>query len=227
MSHAFLTNSVTSVILAGGLGKRLGGNKPHRILNDMPLYQWAYNYCQAHTQEVFFSLKPHQFYQENFKNCHAGIIYDVSDHIDGPISGIVSSLIWIKKNRPLYEYIFTIPVDMPFLDPNLFKILCSNQINYPAKPLYVTENNSSHYTIALWPITLATNILYHVQNKNLYRLQDLMNFYHAEKIDFSEKGSEKFSNINNFIDLQKAHDTLKENNQLQGRNQKVGYAEQS
>jgi molybdopterin-guanine dinucleotide biosynthesis protein A len=96
------------VILAGGEGRRMGGDKPLRRLGGLSLLDRAVACARSWSDEIAISARsPDQF-------CGAGlpILLDPPE-IGGPLAGLASAL---QVGRPT---VLTIPCDTPFLPEDL------------------------------------------------------------------------------------------------------------
>jgi len=104
---------VTTVILAGGLGRRIGGSKGLQMLQGRPLISWVLSRVSSDSEEVLINLNG-----EIAPYAHFGCRM-VSDQIpgwQGPLAGIHAALDCAQS-----EYVMVVPCDTPFLPENLIE----------------------------------------------------------------------------------------------------------
>ena len=103
--------AITTVILAGGQGSRIGGNKALQILRGRPLIDWVFDAVRPQSAEVLISAnenKPAYAYLE----CPV-----IADHLPGyagPLAGLQAAM-----QQAGCELILSVPCDTPFLPHNL------------------------------------------------------------------------------------------------------------
>jgi molybdenum cofactor guanylyltransferase len=113
-----MTSDVAVVILAGGEGKRIGGNKPLRRLAGERLVDRALRTARGWSDLIAIAVRdPAQVERVN-----APIITD-EPGIGGPLAGLVAALRFAERSDR--EFLLTIPADSPFLPSELLDRLCS------------------------------------------------------------------------------------------------------
>lgn len=108
--------SVTTVILAGGQGKRIGGDKGLQMLHGKPLISWVLGAVRQESAEVL--INANSAADNRAREAYAGFGYPViADQLpdwQGPLAGLHTALLSAKN-----DYVMTVPCDTPFLPPNL------------------------------------------------------------------------------------------------------------
>jgi molybdenum cofactor guanylyltransferase len=102
--------SVTTVILAGGQGTRIGGNKGLQVLRGKPLIRWVLDSVRPQSAEILISANGGPEYSE----FGCPVIADRLPGDCGPLAGLQSAL-----QRAHYEWVACVPCDTPFLPNNL------------------------------------------------------------------------------------------------------------
>jgi len=105
--------TVTTVILAGGKGSRIGGDKGLRLLHGRPLIAWVLDVIQAQSGEVLLSANG-----EEYSNFDCPVIFDQPSGWAGPLAGLQSAL-----SRAQYDWVASVPCDTPFLPKDLIEKL--------------------------------------------------------------------------------------------------------
>lgn len=109
--------STSTVILAGGLGTRMGGAKGMRCLHERALIDWVISVMQQQSDEVLISVHTHDAGYER-EGCH--LIVDQESDWAGPLAGLQSAL-----RNARHDWVATVPCDTPFLPDNLIAHLHS------------------------------------------------------------------------------------------------------
>lgn len=102
---------VTSVILSGGLGTRIGGEKGLQPLHGLPLISWVLAAVSADSAEVLINANgaPNAYTQFG-----KTVIADQFPDWPGPLAGLQAALMSARM-----DYVMTVPCDTPFLPDNL------------------------------------------------------------------------------------------------------------
>lgn len=117
-------------ILCGGHGKRIGGNKPLYLYNNIPLIEHAITRLKPQCDEIILSLNsPQNPIIGQLEKLGLEIVFDEFQN-RGPMSGVLAGMkySWQKmaiENRNII-YI-TAPCDMPLLPDNYVKRLIDNE----------------------------------------------------------------------------------------------------
>jgi molybdopterin-guanine dinucleotide biosynthesis protein A len=102
---------VAVVILAGGEGRRIGGEKPLRLLGERRLIDRALDLARRWSSTIAVAVRD----PSQTPSVDAEIIED--EPIEGPLGGLAAGLKFSRsKGCPL---LLTVPADMPFLPPDL------------------------------------------------------------------------------------------------------------
>lgn len=131
--------SIPIVVLAGGEGRRIGGNKPHRMLGGQSLLERALDYARSLSDRVVVSVR------------HADRISGVETITDppglaGPLAGLAAGLVMARDCG--LPRLATIPCDMPFLPDDLLVRLLSIGADVPVT---IAESGGRlHLVCGLW-----------------------------------------------------------------------------
>jgi molybdenum cofactor guanylyltransferase len=123
MSSVELSQShspVTTVILAGGLGKRIGGDKGLQMLHGKPLISWVLEAVRQESAEIL--INANSAADDRAREAYASFGYRViADQLpdwQGPLAGLHTALLSSKNN-----YVMTVPCDTPLLPADLLSHL--------------------------------------------------------------------------------------------------------
>lgn len=107
---------ITGVILAGGLGRRMGGvDKGLQLLNGKPMVQWALERFSPQVDELLINANQNT---EHYGSFGYPVISDQIPDFAGPLAGLHAAL--ATASHPL---IATVPCDSPFLPADLVRRL--------------------------------------------------------------------------------------------------------
>jgi molybdopterin-guanine dinucleotide biosynthesis protein A len=116
----------TALILAGGRGTRIGGNKASVELAGASLLQWVVDAVETVADNIVFSIAPEQQLPPLRCKARAFLCEDLLPG-RGPLTGIFSGLHATED-----EYVIAVPCDAPFLQPELLRLLWSYRHRYDA-----------------------------------------------------------------------------------------------
>jgi len=112
---------IASVILAGGEGSRIGGDKPMRLLGGTTLLDRAIDYASGLSDKVAVAVRDQQV-----GDAGVAVIRD-NPTIEGPLAGLVAALRFASDEDA--DAVLTLPADMPFLPPDLADRLAEELAN--------------------------------------------------------------------------------------------------
>lgn len=133
---------LAAVILAGGEGRRIGGNKPLALMGGQTLLDRALAFARTWTGDVAVSLRePGQFPLPD----------DVTALIDeegaGPLAGLQPALRFARQKG--LQATLTIPCDTPFVPRDLPHRLC-DKLGGGVGAVLATSGGMLHPACALW-----------------------------------------------------------------------------
>lgn len=131
------------VILAGGEGSRLGGDKPLRLLGGRNLISRALDRARYWSGDVRVALRDH----EQVPEPGAPVLLDDPD-VWGPLAGLGSALNVARETGR--SHVLTIPCDMPFLPGDLATRLAEAIGGHGVA--MAASNGQLHPVCALWSV---------------------------------------------------------------------------
>jgi len=186
-----MKNNITAVILAGGKGRRLGGQDKGLVLyNNKPLIEHVIERIKPQVETILINANRNQ---EIYTSYGFPVISDELDDFQGPLAGFVTAM-RVAKTR----YIVTLPCDGPLLPRDLVARMI-NRIdklqNVNSDTLCVAHDGKRLQPVyALIPVGLIDSLEHFLAEGN--RKIDLWYAQHAmQRVDFSDK-PHAFDNIN-------------------------------
>lgn len=189
-----------AVILAGGEGRRMGGNKPLALLAGQSLLDRAIALARTWTDDTAVSLR------------HAGQfavpegVFSLLDRDGaGPLAGLRVALDFASERG--LEAVLTIPCDVPFAPADLAERLCGALLPDAGAAL-ATSGGMLHPACALWKVTaLAALPAYGRTGKS--SLRGFAAFVGFTTAEWPCEPFDPFFNVNSPEDLAVAESLLK------------------
>ena len=191
--------SLVVAILAGGAGRRIGGDKPRRLLGGARLLDRVLAKAQAIGSPVILVVRePGQV--AGFD----GTVVQDAPGVAGPLGGLASALAWAADAGA--DQVLTLPCDMPFLPADL----------HPRPALALREESGAavaasggrlHPVCALWRTTLAAPLAQRAGEGRL-SLRGLGEAVGWVVVDWPTDRGDPFRNIDTAEDLVSAEAAL-------------------
>lgn len=136
-------SDIPAVILAGGHGRRIGGDKARVPLGGKPLWHHVHDRVAPQVGQVAVNAT------EPF-----GELPIVADEVPdlGPLGGILAAMVWARGEGA--QRVLTVAVDTPFLPFDLVALLAA----VGARIAVADTSDGVHGTTALWDVALADDL---------------------------------------------------------------------
>lgn len=190
---------IAVVILAGGEGERIGGNKPSRMLGGLSLLDRAVAYAPTLATSVAVAVRN----ERQVGNVEVPTIQDDAE-IEGPLGGLVAALRFARDEGAAAA--LTIAADMPFLPPDLAARL--SEALSGTRAAIACSGGHLHPVCGLWSI----EALGHLPGYLASGRRSLKGFAEAvgyAPVDWHADPFDPFFNINTEQDLAEAERLLK------------------
>jgi molybdopterin-guanine dinucleotide biosynthesis protein A len=106
--------NVSTVILAGGRGARIGGDKGLQVLRGRPLLLWVLEAVRGQSDEVLISANDKCAAGAEYASFGYPLIADITPDSAGPLAGLQAALSVAR-----HAWVATVPCDTPFLPDDL------------------------------------------------------------------------------------------------------------
>lgn len=191
-------NDAAVVILAGGEGRRIGGQKPLRLLGERRLVDRAIDRARCWSDIVAIAVRD----QCQAPSVDAETIQDWA--IEGPLGGLAAALKFARtKSCPV---LLTIPADMPFLPRDLFDRLGAALGNFECA--MASSGGHAHPVCGLWR-TSALGQVDHYASGGARSLKGFAAVVGAVEVEWPTSPDDPFFNINSADDLAEAEKRLR------------------
>ncbi len=184
--------SVTTVILAGGQGSRMGGDKALRDLRGLPLIEWVLGAIMPQANEILISANDNL---PAFQHLGYPVVSDYVPGYAGPLAGLQAGM-----QHASGEWVASVPCDTPFLPDDLIARLLTAASDMEAAVAVV--NGRRQPAIALYHRSVLPRLNAYLDGgeRRISGWQDLLRVREAVFDD-----DEAFLNINSLQDLEAAN----------------------
>lgn len=192
-------------ILAGGRGRRLGGDKAGRRLAGRPLLLHVLDSTRAQCTRVVVNGEPAALPQ-----LPAGtpVVEDGPAGGLGPLAGLLTGLRHLDATAPDIAWLATFPVDTPFLPSDLVARL--HGARGAERAVVCASGGRLHPTIGLWHRSLGAELARAVEIEGLRRAEGWAERAVAARLELGDGPSDPCFNINTPDDLETAERLLRQ-----------------
>ncbi|MEO6248191.1 MAG: molybdenum cofactor guanylyltransferase [Sphingomicrobium sp.] len=192
---------IAVVVLAGGAGRRIGGDKPLQMLAGRSLLDHALTLAQCWSPLVGISVR------ESASAVHCtGAPYLIDTVGGGPIAGIASALAFGRSKGS--SFVLTIPCDTPFLPTDMPKRL-TEALSPPSTAVIAASGGRLHPSCGLWRVGADAALPAYLATGRS-SLNGFAKALGAESVEWPVARSDPFFNINSKTDLIEAEQIFKD-----------------
>ncbi len=183
---------VTAVILAGGQGSRMGGDKGLKVLRGQPLIAWVIGALRQQGTEIVISANANVA-------AYAGLGYPVVTDLlpgyMGPLAGVHAAM-----QQAASEWVASVPCDTPFLPGDLIARLLAAAAEGEAA--VAVARGRRQPTIAIYRKSVLPRLDSYLAQGGR-RVGDWLDILHAREAVFDDDAA--FVNINSLEELEAAN----------------------
>ena len=180
-------SQITAVILAGGKGRRLGGQDKGLVsYQGKKLIEHALDKIKPQVSEILINANRNQ---DEYKNYGYPVIDDEMHDFQGPLAGFLTAMKMVKT-----DYIVTLPCDGPELSEDFVERMASKLSTTEDEIAVAHDGERMQPVHALIPVTLAQDLEAFLESGD----RKIDRWYAQHKtalVDFSDK-PEVFFNVN-------------------------------
>ena len=154
-----MKNKPPSIILAGGLARRMGGgDKPLLKIDGSPMLDHVIGRLKPQVSKIALNINGDP---SRFSNYNIPTLSDTIPGFLGPLAGILSGLRWAQKSDE--NCIISVAADTPFFPRDLVeKLVTATADMEDPLALAVTRDEKGkvlrHPTFGIWPVSLADHL---------------------------------------------------------------------
>ena len=149
--------SITGVIMAGGKGRRMGGEDKGLLqIRGKPMIQYVLEALRPQVGRILINANRNQ---DRYRQLGYPVVADISGDFLGPLAGMASAL-----QASDTEYLLTVPCDSPLLPASLAEVLFQALHRQQAEISVATDGQRMQPVFALLRRSLLPSLLEYLDN---------------------------------------------------------------
>ena len=199
-----MTNRPPSVILAGGLARRMGGGHKSMLqIDGVPMLDHVIQRLKPQVSQIALNVNGDT---SKFSAYNLPTFADTIPGFLGPLAGILSGLRWAQNLNS--DCLISVAADTPFFPENLVEKLANYtaDMNEPLALAFTRDEKGKvlrHPTFGIWPVSLADN-LENALLKGLRKIVLWVDQNDGRGVEFDQCLFNPFFNVNSPDDLAEA-----------------------
>jgi molybdopterin-guanine dinucleotide biosynthesis protein A len=196
---------IVGVIVAGGKGLRLGGDKPLHVLGGMTLLEAVITIARPQVEDLAINVpKDASAQYRALVGIDFPLLSDDEPGDVGPLAGVLAGLDWAEQRGA--SWLATFPADTPFLPLDLVKRLLA--ASRGSTPVAAHDGQQLHGLCAVWPVRARAWLRDAVRNEQMRSLREAIAYLGGSEC-LVAAGATAFMNVNTPEDLREAERILK------------------
>lgn len=131
-----------------------------------------------------------------FENIDIPIVPDAINDHPGALSGILTGMEWAQDHMPNCQWIASFATNTPLIPTNLVERLFAAIQADQSDMAYVSCNGRNHPEFGLWPIELAEDLRYTLEEDDIKRIEKWCSLYNPSVCPYISKPVDCFSCAN-------------------------------
>ena len=191
------------IILAGGLGRRMGGgDKPLLELGGTPMLARVIDRLAPQVERIVINANGDP---ARFARYDVPVVPDTIEGFAGPLAGILAALDWAAAHRPNLEWVASAAADSPFLPPNFVARLHAAR-EAAGTPLACAESGGqAHPVNALWLVSLRADLRHALVVEDMHKIDRWTARHGIAQASWPAEPIDQFFNANTPDDLEEAN----------------------
>lgn len=188
-----VTSEITVVILAGGMGRRMGGQDKGLVTyQGMPLIQHVTHAIRTQTDKIIINANRNE---QGYAQFGYPVIPDGMTGFQGPLSGFLAAMESVDS-----KYILTLPCDGPVVHPGYVEQMSQRMDECACDIVVAADEERMQPVYALIPVRLADDLRGFLNSGE--RKIDIWYARHETQLQVFTADSDFFTNINTLEELQ-------------------------
>jgi molybdopterin-guanine dinucleotide biosynthesis protein A len=193
--------AVAGVILAGGEGSRIGGEKALLPFRGSTLLDAVIARVEPQVNQLALNVPEGSVDSYRSRYPNHSLLFDKFPSQIGPLAGVIAGLQWAQGLEGI-QWLATFPCDTPFLPLDLVAQLMTEAHD---APFFAHDGQRQHGICAIWPLKCLERLREGVEVGHLRSIQSAMKALEAKTCVF-EAETHAFFNINTRDDLARAEE---------------------
>lgn len=147
-----MSSTIAGLILAGGLSRRMGGEKPLQPLAGQPMISRVIGRIAPQVERLAINVNsdPAPYLEYGLP-----VLPDtIGGHL-GPLAGVLTGMVWAAE-LPGVTHVVSAATDTPFLPLDLAARFSA--ISGPGRIVLARSNGNRHPVVGLWPVALREDL---------------------------------------------------------------------
>jgi len=189
------------VILAGGRSSRMGGGDKCLLpVQGKSLLAHILDTITPQTSDVLINTNSDL---KTFQTFGLTMLPDAIPGFQGPLAGLLTGMLWSRRQYPHAVHLLSVASDTPFLSRNLVSKLSQALLDQKADISIASCPQGTHPTIGLWPVDLAERLEHDLMETGVRGLHQWLRGFRVSHASFP---SGAMMNINTLEDLRRGQD---------------------
>ena len=190
------------VLLAGGLGRRMGGgDKPLRAIAGRSILAHAIARLVPQCDALVLNANGDA---GRFVDFGLPVIADSVPDFAGPLAGVLAGLQWVAAHRPDAAWMLSAPADCPFLPHDLVARLHQAHETTDARIAVAASGGRTHHVVALWSIPLRHDLRRALVDEEFRQVSGFIARYPFVTAEWPVTPHDPFFNANTIADVLQA-----------------------
>ena len=156
LSNARRVPPIAGVILAGGLGRRMGGgDKPLLTIGGKTMLAHVVARLAPQVERIVINANGDP---ARFSAYGLPVAPDPIEGFLGPLAGILAGLRWAAASLPHARFVASVAGDTPFFPPDLVRRLSEASGGDARTIALASSSGGTHPVFGLWPVALADEL---------------------------------------------------------------------
>lgn len=183
------------ILLAGGLGRRMGGGeKSLKTIGGRLILDWVIERSKPQVANLMLNANGNL---EQFRRFGLPVVSDVVGGFAGPLAGILTGLEWTLARYNNVRWVASFATDAPFIPTDMVKMLKKAILDSRSDIAYASSSNQVHPVFALWPTSIAGELRHALVDEGIRKIDQFTANYLTCKVDFAIDPIDPFFNVNN------------------------------
>jgi molybdopterin-guanine dinucleotide biosynthesis protein A len=199
-----------AVILAGGLGRRMGGgDKPLLAVGDKPMLERVIERLTPQVERVVINANGDP---SRFAAFGLPVVPDTIEGFAGPLAGVLAGMRWSRANLPEARFLASAAADTPFFPADLVARLAEGTGGDEGTIALAASSAGTHPVFGLWPVAFADALEAFLRDGGSGKILTFADRYLRVNVPFDDidlgngEAADPFFNVNTPEDAERAEE---------------------
>jgi molybdopterin-guanine dinucleotide biosynthesis protein A len=196
-----------SLILAGGLARRMGGGDKARIrIGNATILERVVARLTPQCSRIIINANGDP---ARFADTGLTVVADSIPDFAGPLAGILAGLDWTAANVPGCEWLASVPGDCPFVPRDLVTRLHEARTAAGVPLACARSGEWRHPVVGLWPVSLREDLRRAISDEGLRKIEVWTERQGIALANWADTPVDPFFNVNTPDDAARAEEIAK------------------